>query len=72
MPDQLAAVEALEAEDVKLVTLARAGLARSGADEGAAVRDETGRTYTAVTVALQAAMVASSSSMWVPRALCVA
>lgn len=54
MPDQTTpdTVESLGAEDAKLVTLARAGLARSGASEGAAVRDETGRTYTAVTVAL--------------------
>jgi hypothetical protein len=39
-------------EDQKLVTLARAARARVGAAEGAAVRDETGRTYAAATVAL--------------------
>jgi hypothetical protein len=44
--------EALDPEDAKLVTLARASRARSGAAEGAAVRDDTGRTYTAATVAL--------------------
>lgn len=40
------------AEDTKLVTLARASRARTGAPEGAAVRDDTGRTYAATTVAL--------------------
>ncbi|WP_046470991.1 hypothetical protein [Allosalinactinospora lopnorensis] len=39
-------------EDQKLITLARASRARNGAPEGAAVRDETGRTYVATTVAL--------------------
>lgn len=42
----------LPAEDAKLVTLARAARARAGAVEGAAVRDDIGRTYVAVTVAL--------------------
>jgi len=42
----------LEAEDLKLVTLARAARARVGALEGAAVRDGDGRTYAACTVAL--------------------
>ncbi len=37
----------LDAEDVKIVTLARSARARAGAAEGAAVRDETGRTYAA-------------------------
>lgn len=44
----------LDPEDSKLITLARASRARSGSDEGAAVRDETGRTYSATDVALQA------------------
>ena len=44
--------EPLDPEDAKLVTLARASRARTGAAEGAAVRDDTGRTYTAATVAL--------------------
>ena len=39
-------------EDLKLVTLARSSRARAGAPEGAAVRDETGRTYAAATVIL--------------------
>ena len=37
----------LSAEDQKLVTLARAAMARTGAPEGAAVRDLDGRTYAA-------------------------
>ncbi|EFL32031.1 conserved hypothetical protein [Streptomyces viridochromogenes DSM 40736] len=43
---------ALDPEDRKIVTLARSARARNGVPEGAAVRDETGRTYVAVTVAL--------------------
>lgn len=39
-------------EDAKLVTLARSARARNGAVEGAAVRDDIGRTYVATTVAL--------------------
>jgi len=42
----------LSAEDRKLVTLAKAARARTGAAEGAAVRDENGRTYAAATVDL--------------------
>lgn len=42
----------LSAEDRKLVTLARGTRARTGAAEGAAVRDLDGRTYAAATVAL--------------------
>ncbi|ADH66155.1 MULTISPECIES: hypothetical protein [Nocardiopsis] len=56
-------------EDGKLITLARASRARNAAAEGAAVRDETGRTYVATTVslpslrlsALQAAVAAAVS-----------
>lgn len=44
--------DVLDAEDAKLVTLARAARARVGAIEGAAVRDQDGRTYAAATVAL--------------------
>ena len=43
---------ALDPEDRKIVTLARAARARNGVSEGAAVRDENGRTYVAGTVAL--------------------
>jgi cytidine deaminase len=60
----------LDAEDAKLVTLARAARARTGAAEGAAVRDDTGRTYAACTVdltslsltALQAVVATAVSS----------
>lgn len=60
----------LAPEDAKLVTLARSARARAGAAEGAAVRDEIGRTYVAVTVelsslrlsAVQAAVAAAVSS----------
>lgn len=56
MPDQTyagaTAPAALSAEDTKLVTLARSSRARVGAIEGAAVRDQDGRTYAAATVTL--------------------
>jgi cytidine deaminase len=39
-------------EDLKIITLARSARARTEAAEGAAVRDETGRTYAAATVEL--------------------
>jgi len=65
MPEQSDA-----ADDAKLVTLARSARARLGAAEGAAVRDEMGRTYVAATVdlsslqlsAVQAAVAAAVSS----------
>jgi hypothetical protein len=44
---------ALDPEDRKIITLARSARARNGVPEGAAVRDETGRTYVAGTVALE-------------------
>jgi hypothetical protein len=40
----------LGAEDAKLVTLARGARGRIGALQGAAVRDEMGRTYAGATV----------------------
>lgn len=43
----------LDPEDRKLVTLARSVRARNAVPEGAAVRDETGRTYVAGSVALE-------------------
>jgi hypothetical protein len=60
----------LDAEDAKLITLARSARGRTGAAEGAAVRDTDGRTYLAATVtlpslrlsALQAAVAAAVSS----------
>jgi hypothetical protein len=49
----------LDAEDAKLVTLARAARGRTGAHEGAAVRDRDGRTYAAVTVTLPSLMLSA-------------
>ena len=48
MPEELT----LSAEDAKLVTLARASMARTSSAEGAAVRDQDGRTYVATGVHL--------------------
>jgi hypothetical protein len=42
----------LSAEDAKLVVLARSARGRTGAVEGAAVRDQDGRTYVGASVAL--------------------
>jgi cytidine deaminase len=44
--------QALDPEDRKLLTLARSTRARNRVPEGAAVRDETGRTYVAGSVEL--------------------
>ena len=52
MPEPTAADAMLDAEDAKLVTLARGARARAGTTEGASVRDQDGRTYAAATVAL--------------------
>jgi hypothetical protein len=65
MPDST-----LDAEDEKLVTLARATLRRLDASSAAAVRDDTGRTYVAAAVelsslrlsALQAVVVVAAAS----------
>lgn len=72
----------LDPEDAKLVTLARATRARVGTPSGAAVRDETGRTYTAADVALPSltlsalrvavAMAASSGATRLEAAVVVA
>ena len=42
----------LDTEDAKLVTLARGARGRIGAQSGAALRDETGRTYSSANVDL--------------------
>ena len=42
----------LDPEDAKIVTLARSARARTGAAEGAAVRDTDGRTYVGAPVEL--------------------
>ena len=60
----------MDDENLKLITLARASRARAEASEGAAVRDNTGRTYAAATVdlpslslsALEAAVAMAASS----------
>lgn len=52
MPEQRVPATADDPEDIKLVTLARAARGRTGAAEGAAVRDADGRTYAAASVAL--------------------
>ncbi|TRW88338.1 cytidine deaminase [Mycolicibacterium sp. 018/SC-01/001] len=60
----------LDAEDAKLVVLARGAMARAEAGSGAAVRDADGRTYAGAPVrltaleltALQAAVAAAVSS----------
>ena len=57
--DLTPAPSALPAEDAKLVTLARATRARTGAAEGAAVRDADGRTYAAATVDLPSLQVSA-------------
>jgi hypothetical protein len=70
MSDQRDPEAALDPEDAKIVTLARSARARTGAAEGAAVRDTDGRTYSATSVALpsltltalQAAVAAAVSS----------
>jgi hypothetical protein len=62
--------QALDAEDAKLVVLARGAMARAEAGNGAAVRDADGRTYAGAPVtlnalsltALQAAVAAAVSS----------
>ncbi|BBX97138.1 cytidine deaminase [Mycobacterium lacus] len=62
--------EPLDAEDAKLVVLARAAMARAEAASAAAVRDVDGRTYAAAPVCLstlrltglQAAVAAAASS----------
>lgn len=50
---------ALDPEDNKLVVLARATRARTGAAEGAALRDLDGRTYAAATVDLPSLQVSA-------------
>jgi hypothetical protein len=52
-------VTALEPEDDKLVVLARATRARTGAAEGAALRDVDGRTYAAASVELPSLQVSA-------------
>jgi hypothetical protein len=51
--------ELSDPDDRKLVTLARATRARTGAAEGAALRDADGRTYAAATVDLPSLRVSA-------------
>lgn len=53
------AAESLSPEDGKLVVLAHATRARTGAAEGAALRDLDGRTYAAATVDLPSLQVSA-------------
>lgn len=70
MSESLSASDELDPEDAKLIVVARAARTRTGADEGAAVRDSDGRSYAAASVrlpslqlsALQAAVAAAVSS----------
>jgi hypothetical protein len=63
-------LDVVDPEDEKLVTLAKSARARTGGTEGAAVRDDIGRTYVAGPVtlpalsltALQAVVAAAASS----------
>ena len=48
----IASVDQLDVEDAKLVTLAKGARGRVSSPEGAAVRDETGRTYASSSVQL--------------------
>ena len=52
-------MSSLPPEDNKLVTLAKAARARTGATEGAALRDLDGRTYAGGTVALTSLAVSA-------------
>jgi hypothetical protein len=53
MSDAATPVQEPSPEDRKIITLARSARARNSVPEGAAVRDETGRTYVAGTVGLE-------------------
>jgi len=54
-------VTASDAEETKLLTLARGARSRVSAAEGAAVRDETGRTYSAANVSLPSLALTAAS-----------
>lgn len=70
MPRLTRNLDDVDTEDEKLVTLAKSARARTGGIEGAAVRDDIGRTYVAGPVtlpalslsALEAAVAAAASS----------
>jgi len=60
--------DALAPEDAKLVTLARGARARVGARTGAALRDETGRTYSGADVEIPSLQI-SALALAVAQAL---
>lgn len=59
MPRQTTTIELTDPDDLKLVTLARGARGRTGAVQGAAIRDTTGRTYAAATVELPSLRVSA-------------
>lgn len=69
MTEQAIDTAPFDSEDAKLVTLARATRSRTGAAQGAAVRDTDGRTYAAATVALPSLRL-SALQVAVAMALC--
>ncbi|EID11687.1 hypothetical protein [Mycobacterium xenopi] len=58
----MATGEQLDAEDAKLVMLARAAMARADATSGAAVRDLDGRSYAGAPVALSTLQLSALQS----------
>ena len=59
--DSTGSIAALDPEDQKLVVLARGARSRIGADQGAAVRDSTGRTYSSANVTLDQAQLSAAT-----------
>jgi hypothetical protein len=59
MPEPTPDAGVLDAEDAKILTLARSARARTGASEGASVRDLDGRTYAGATVSLPSLQVSA-------------
>jgi len=55
----MAMSDTLDPEDTKLVTLARGARGRVSAATGAALRDETGRTYSAADVTLSSLRISA-------------
>ena len=49
-PAKIMSKEFINPEDTKLATLAQSTLKRSGANQAAALRDTTGRTYVAINI----------------------
>ena len=51
-------------EDSKLATLAKATLLRTGADQAAALRDTTGRTYVAINIQAHALLLDAAQAVF--------